>query len=275
MALGRRLLVMIVIAAASLFTSGALAASPGEEAGRYYAIGSKALDAKQYDSAIEAFEKAYKMDQNPALLWNLARANFFAGYLVEAKKRFDTFLGTEGIPEKKRAEAQWHLDMIAKQLREKADLAAEKERERLARLEQERKLKDQLELEKRRKAEPAGGNTAAIAVTVVGGALVVGGLPFHLWSFDASDEMGKYDAPVADLTEERRLALYDDAKGTKRTTEAVAGVLYGVGGAVLITGIVLFFVLDPDEGGGGEGESLRAAPWVAPGAGGLSLSGRF
>lgn len=249
-------------------------AAQKDEAKKQYEVGSAALEAKEFEVAARAFEKAYKLDPNPILLWNMARAQHWAGHLVAAKKNFIEFLKLERIPPEKRAQAAEHMAKIEVALKSKEDEAA-LEKERLARLERERQLERQLELAKTREQGGDADDAAPIAVTIAGAVLLLGAIPFHVWSLSAVEDMDKYDAPVADLTDERRLELYEDAKDTKQSTEAAAGVLYGVGGAALITGIVLFFVLDTDDEDNSGMDPVAATPWVAPGASGLSLSGRF
>ena len=51
--------------------------------------------------------------------------------------------------------------------------------------------------------------TGPIATIIVGAAMVVGALPFHLWSFDASEEMDSYDAvPARGRRAEGRHPMY-------------------------------------------------------------------
>ncbi len=55
-----------------------------------------------------------------------------------------------------------------------------------------------------------------------------------------------------------------------RTMALVADILFGVGGAALVAGVVLMFVLEPDLGG-----SARLVPVVGPEFAGAVLEGRF
>lgn len=55
-----------------------------------------------------------------------------------------------------------------------------------------------------------------------------------------------------------------------RTMALVADILFGVGGAALVAGVVLMFVLEPDLGG-----SARLVPVIGPELAGAVVEGRF
>lgn len=58
-----------------------------------------------------------------------------------------------------------------------------------------------------------------------------------------------------------------------RTMALVADILFGVGGAAVLAGVILMFVLEPDLGGGGG--SARLVPVVGPTFAGGAVEGRF
>ncbi|MCB9593834.1 MAG: tetratricopeptide repeat protein [Sandaracinaceae bacterium] len=58
-----------------------------------------------------------------------------------------------------------------------------------------------------------------------------------------------------------------------RTTALVADILFGLGGAAVVAGVVLMFVLEPDLGG--SGASARFVPVVGPDFAGGAVQGQF
>ena len=101
----------------------------------------------------------------------------------------------------------------------------------------------------------------------VGGAALVGGLAMGLVANDAVDTANK-KLKAGDL------AAYDTNKKNAKNYAIGADVMYAVGGALVVTGIVLFFL----EGRGAEKPSDKKAiivPSITPNGVGLTAAGRF
>jgi tetratricopeptide (TPR) repeat protein len=79
----------------SLFVGHALSAQAQESAGsarEHYQRGTKAYDLGHYDEAVTEYETAYKLKDDPALLYNLAQAHRLAGHHAEAVRVYKAFL---------------------------------------------------------------------------------------------------------------------------------------------------------------------------------------
>ena len=79
----------------------------------------------------------------------------------------------------------------------------------------------------------------------------------------------EHDAAVEFAKDEDRTAEKESAIAARDQNDAIAYAMYGVGGALVITGVVLYFVLD--DSGSAKKASTRATPWVVPHVGGASV----
>lgn len=118
--------------------------SPADQAAALYESGMKAMEEKRYAAAAEAFEKAYALDRDPVLVWNIGYAREMQGELAVAKQRYTEFLAHEDVPGKLRTKASERIVAIDRQLREE-------EEARKAKALEER-LKEELKTEMDREA---------------------------------------------------------------------------------------------------------------------------
>lgn len=81
-------------------------------------------DGGQFDKAAERFHEAWKIDQNPAFLFNAARAEMRAFQLDKAEADFNQYLALTGIAGEGRRRAQVHLEEIGAQRKMLANKAA-------------------------------------------------------------------------------------------------------------------------------------------------------
>jgi tetratricopeptide (TPR) repeat protein len=94
MQLGRRPLKFCCIVGVALALTWAppLRAETTEDAQRHFAAGKKAYEIGAYDEAIKEFGEAYRLIDDPALLYNLGQAHRLAGHTVEALRLYRMFL---------------------------------------------------------------------------------------------------------------------------------------------------------------------------------------
>lgn len=104
----------------------------------------------------------------------------------------------------------------------------------------------------------AGAGLAALAV----------GVGFGVKSQNTEDEYANIE-PATAAEADRALSKLDDAEREAR----IANAMFGVGGALVAGGAVLFFVLD--RPGEAPERQVRVTPSVSPHAGGVVLSGSF
>jgi hypothetical protein len=69
----------------------AAAAAAGSEAERIKAEGDRAMQRLEYQAALEAYERAYAIDQNPALLYNRGRTLQALGRFPDALEQIEAF----------------------------------------------------------------------------------------------------------------------------------------------------------------------------------------
>ena len=85
---------VICLCLASLLMAAPASASEGalEQAAQVYQEGVAAFKAKAFPQALELFERAYKLDPSPILIYNLARTHEEMGHAAEAIDHFGLYL---------------------------------------------------------------------------------------------------------------------------------------------------------------------------------------
>ncbi|NUN16341.1 MAG: hypothetical protein HUU55_22160 [Myxococcales bacterium] len=73
-----------------------------------------------------------------------------------------------------------------------------------------------------------------------GVAVALGGAGLHAWAMDAADERNQYASPIPGLNDAERYDKYVLAHDQAEERAMAAYILYGIGAASVVTGIVLF-----------------------------------
>ncbi len=96
---------------------------------------------------------------------------------------------------------------------------------------------------------PAEGDSGTLAWTLVGvgGAAIVTGVVMQVLAADAAAKADELVEPRGDLDEAARRQRCDDAISDKEGLDTAGLVLYGLGAASAITGVVLLLTADPDD----------------------------
>jgi len=202
----------------------------------------------RFEDAIPLFRIAMRLDpcapEHPLLL---ARALARIGDREEAKQQYRAVMNRfPNTPEAGRARAE--LEEL-----EAAPPAPPPE---------EKKTDEPMPPTLEEKAPPPEGPPWRIigySTVGVGALLLAGGVYFALDAQSADDDLGS-------ASEGQDRDRYDELVDQRDSSGTLAWVMYGAGGALLAGGLVMAFLLPPDEGGTAQ---LR----VAPGA--LGLSGSF
>ena len=122
--------------------------------------------------------------------------------------------------------------------------------------------------------EPSGPGALPWVLLAAGAASAAGGAGMTLWALDARSEADRYDDPAGEdargLSSEDRRRRYVEAEEQVTTRRTVSFVLYGLGAASAVAGIVLLWTGAEEEPGG-----VRWAPSVSPVMSGISLHGSF
>lgn len=231
------------------------------EARKWYEKGISDYDLARYPEAIEAFSKAYELTQLPGLLFNIAQAHRLNKDCDNALRFYQRYLGRE--PDAHNAsDVEGYItqmkECVATREREAAEAAErqrleqerirkEQEAERI-RLENERLERERLERErggggegwKTVDAPPGAGKTKRRMGLIIGasGLVVAGaGIFFGMQAAKASDDITKTCEPGCTWTGE-----FSDRESDGKMFQTLSIVAYGMGGAAIVTGGVLYFL---------------------------------
>lgn len=235
----RTFLYLIVITCLCFATS--VAADERTEAQRHYVKGTKAFDLGAYDEAIAEYSSAYRIKDDPALLYNLGQAHRLANHPVEAIHFYKMYLTK--VPN-----APNRDEVVAKV----SDLQATLEQRRRAE-QQERQATAVVTTPVAPATSPAAapvvapppatapndrsGRTLTItgaAMVGVGVATIAGGIACGVLAKQSSDDLTKAAETMQPFDSSKQRA--------GKTEQALEGALLGVGGAAAVTGIVLLLV---------------------------------
>jgi tetratricopeptide (TPR) repeat protein len=246
------------------------------QAKAYVDAGLAAQKNGDYTAAVDFYEKAYAVVAHPVLLFNIAQAYRLGGAAPEALAHYRRYLETEPNGPHAKASRGFirELEPIVASLeaakRKAAQDAAAAERERIEReTKAEPKEREQPETEppaddtedKRVMVSGPGFGGRRIAGLVIGGLGLGGvgaGIAFGLKAQRLSDELSK---PGAGFDADK----VADGEAADRNMK----IAYAVGGALVITGVVLFVTGKPSA------QSVAIAPIVDAHGAGLALGGAF
>jgi tetratricopeptide (TPR) repeat protein len=227
----------------------------------------------RFEDAIGEFEKAYELDPAPTLLWNIAQAHrklghaeraifFYRRYLDEApdaKDRGDVEKRIRELDEQLRREAPAPNPVLSPPPAAPAPPSAPSPPSGQSPV--NAPPTEAVTTAPRTRAPSDGsGLRAAGLVTAGAGVVVVGvGLVFGLKAKSDSDSVSQ--APRFDASK------YDSG----RRAESIQWICYGVGGAALVTGGILYLVGQNSSGG----EKTSLAPTFSAHGAALTLRGAF
>ena len=122
--------------------------------------------------------------------------------------------------------------------------------------------------------EPSGPGALPWVLLAAGAASAAGGAGMTLWALDGRSEADRYDDPAGEdargLSSDERRRRYLEAEQAITTRRVASFVLYGLGAASAVAGVVLLWTGSEEEPGG-----VRWAPSVSPVMSGISLHGSF
>ena len=196
--------------------------------------GARAYSGRNYRAAIEKFVEAYAIDHDPNLLFNIARSYEKLGEVDAAIEKYEAFIAAPGADTEGRLKAKASLAELQK-LRDEGGTSPAGSASRDA--------EDKPAEAGEGGARPSSFMRALPWITLGTGAVVAGagGLVYALGVGDhrsVTDTAG-YDDPseVYPLTRAETQA-YVDSGDTKKL---IGGISMGVGGALVVTGVVLLF----------------------------------
>ncbi|MCA9681371.1 MAG: hypothetical protein KC457_04180 [Myxococcales bacterium] len=222
----------------------------------------EAFNAKDYTTAVDLFKQAYDADPQPNYLFNIGRVYEEAGDLEHAVEFYSNFVKQPGVALDSREVAVDRLKVLKAILAE-TEKPEEKPEEKPVEVEEKpvEPPPPAVDTEGERKSKTlrgAGFALAGIGVAALIGGGVAGGLA----------QSDNNDAANAESIDDRR-TLLDSSKNKA----VAADVLFGVGGALLVTGVVLVVVGFKKKPA--NGSKVAFAPSFGPRAVGADLRFRF
>jgi tetratricopeptide (TPR) repeat protein len=228
--------------------------------------GAKHYAKRNYRLAIESFIEAYAIDHDPNLLFNIARCYEELGETAAAIEKYSAFLAAPGADAEGRLRAEASLRAL-KQL-ESDGASGEAAREKAERSSSEESPSAG--------SEQRSGVSPLLKWGALGGGVVLAGVGGTLYYLGARDHAevtntAGYGDPSAvyPMTRAEAQALVDSGE----TKKIIGGIGIGLGGALIVTSVVLFVTGAKSDGAEKSALSFELAP--GPRALAASLSGRF
>lgn len=222
---------------------------------------------KKFEESLKMFQAAYKVKQNPKLLFNMGIICERLGRLEEAVGYYDKFVVSPELSLDLRAKGQKRLDVLRPIVKAQKQKEEDAKKAALAKKQQEEDKKNQnnkvVQNPKPKKTESSSSNKLfGYVLTGVGGAAALTGGVLLL---TLGDEM----AFAEEATPEARRSTR-----SSRNNRKVAGtILIGAGAAVMTTGLLVWALSGDDEA---KPESAwQITPSVGPGAAHVDVLLRF
>jgi tetratricopeptide (TPR) repeat protein len=224
------------------------------------------FSAKNYVGAVELFQQAYELDPQPNYLFNIGRVYEEAGEFEKAVEHYAKFVKQPGVDLDSREVALERLRVLRAILEETKE---PKEEPKVEPKEEPKEVEvtpppqpvDTDAQRKRKVMRVSGFALVGAGAGALIGAAVVGSLA-------QSDSDKAFDRDEADS-----LSMRQDLLDKSQSKALTADVLYGVGGALLLTGVVLVAVgySKPKT----QNQRVALTPSFGPSGGGLDLRLRF
>jgi hypothetical protein len=258
-------------------TATAARADDRASAREHYLNGKKAFELGSFDEAIREYMAAYRLKDDPALLYNLGQANRLANHPVESLHFYKVYL--------LRLPNATNRDEVETKIAELEKLVDQQKRTEGLEPNQTRPLETP---EPKPAPPPAqqqpppppppkpswsqlhpGGvkQIAGIALGAVGvGALVVG-IAYGVLAKNNGDELTRLD---------RNMQKFDPSKQSAgKTDQVVSGVMLGLGAATAAGGALLIVLGRLEARRAGASERASITPIAGPGLVGAAFSTRF
>jgi tetratricopeptide (TPR) repeat protein len=231
-----------VLALAVASVAASARASEVDEAKRHYLKGTKAYEVGAYEEAIVEYREAYRLVDDPALLFNLGQAQRLAGHTVEALRAYRMFLlKVPDAPNRADVEAIVHdLERLPQPAAQKAVSTPVPPAPPIATAAAPAVATPppaSITTAPREQAPNAPSRTRVIAGAVVagiGGALLAGGIAFSVLANHASNDV----THAAQTGGAFDYGIYSSGK----TDDALGIALLSVGGCAVVVGAIVMIV---------------------------------
>lgn len=263
---------------ASLCLASVVHADDRTEAHKHYIKGTKAFDLGAYDEAISEYSIAYRIKDDPALLYNLGQAHRLANHPADAIHFYRMYLTK--VPDAP------NRDEVTTKLSELQGRIEQQHATEQQRLEDERKAAEKRANDESRAHSRQTTPTGDVAVvqssppidrksgrtTMIAGAVVAGVGVGALAGGVACGVLAKQNADALTRAGQMMQPFDSNKQSAGKTEQAAEIALLAVGGVAVVTGVVLVLV--------GRSHARRAAraqiaPTVGPHAFGAAAMVQF
>jgi tetratricopeptide (TPR) repeat protein len=274
----------LAVAAFLVVSAGVALGADSEQARDHYLKGTRAFELGLYDEAIAEYVAAYKIKDDPALLFNLGQAHRLANHPAEALHFYKTYLSK--MPEAtNRAEVEAKMAEMSRLLERPKPPAREPPPEAApvtpAASAPSREARPTsvaakatpvvppatvpvatMQTEPTEASNPGQGLRLAGMASAAGGLALVGtGIVFGVLARRASDDLTQLD---------QNRGVFDPSKESAgQRDQILAGVFLGVGAAAIATGAVLYVL--GARNGDETAHAVLISPSVAAHAAGASM----
>jgi tetratricopeptide (TPR) repeat protein len=243
-----RILGASVVVLALVALTSTSAADERTEAKEHFVKGTKAFDLGAYEEAVSEYSAAYRLHDDPALLYNIAQAHRLAEHTTEALRFYRMFLvrspnaTNRDEVEQKITELQKLVDLQKRtqnsppdHTRSPAESAAPSVESKPTTPVPSQSTQPATVSMRAERMEGRPGRTKKIAGLITAGvgvaALVVGGT-FGGLAAKAGDDLTKLD---------QNMQTFDPAKQSAgKTDQLLEAMFLGIGGAAVIAGLVVY-----------------------------------
>lgn len=225
----------------------------------------EAFEAKEYETAVDLFEKAFDADPNPNYLFNIGRVHEEAGNLRGAIERYEQFVKSPGVDLESRKFANERLRVLREIVAGEDEAAAKQGGGGQAEGPSDPTgptdtgpTPDDNEAKVAKRNRIVGFTLIGVGAGLLAGGGVAGGLAL------------------------RKNGIFEDERSPEKAKEyqdegqnlaLTADVLYGVGGAVVVAGVV--FAVIGSKKRGGKSARTQFNPSFGRDGAGMSLTHRF
>jgi tetratricopeptide (TPR) repeat protein len=278
----------LVVVAFLFFSTGVALGAERDSARDHYVKGTRAYELGLYEEAIAEYTAAYKLKDDPALLFNIGQAHRLAGHPAEALRLYKTYLAK--VPDApNRADVEAKMTDLARQLEQQKQAAATpapvpapapatsapetgagtgapsaEASPPVAPANAAPALTPTTTTVAEATSAETGGQgmrLAGIATAAAGLALVGTGIVFGVLARQAADDLSELD---------RNRGVFDPAKEEAgERNQLLAGILIGTGAAAVATGVVLYVLGARD--GRPASQAFVISPSVTPRAAGAAF----
>jgi tetratricopeptide (TPR) repeat protein len=249
-----------------------------EQARDHYLKGTRAFDLGAYEEAIAEYGAAYRIKDDPALLYNLGQANRLAGHSIEALRLYKVFL-SRSPDATNRAEVEAKIAELQKLVDQQAKTQKSMPPDQVTPPSTVTPTENEPKREEHATAPPTtapisapapedvhAGRTKKIgglAVGAVGVAALATGIAFGVLAKNAGDDLSRVD---------QQMGVFDASKQRAgQTDQIIEGVMLGVGGAALVAGVVVY-VLGHREARASRLKTAMVVPLFGAGHAGAALN---